>query len=126
MTKKPRALAALLAAILVVLLGGQATASELVMFERDGCAWCQRWNKEIGAIYDRTPEAQRLPLRRVNLDRQEARITLKEPVRYSPTFVMVDDGGVEVGRITGYTSDDSFWGLLGALLGKLPPTARGT
>ena len=65
-------------------------------------------------------------MRRVNLDRQEARITLKEPVRYSPTFVMVDDGGVEVGRITGYTSDDSFWGLLGALLGKLPPTARGT
>jgi thioredoxin-related protein len=121
MTEKPRSLVAVLAAVVLVLLGARATASELVMFERDGCAWCQRWNKEIGAIYDRTQEAQRLPLRRVNLDRQAADVTLKEPVRYSPTFVVVD-GGVEVGRITGYSNDDSFWGLLGALLGKLPPS----
>ena len=121
MTEKPRSLVAVLAGVLLVLLGARATASELVMFERDGCAWCQRWDKEIGAIYDRTQEAQRLPLRRVNLDRQAAGITLKEPVRYSPTFVVVD-GGSEVGRITGYSNDDSFWGLLGALLGKLPPS----
>jgi thioredoxin-related protein len=121
MTEKPRSLVAVLAAVLLVLLGARATASELVMFERDGCAWCQRWNKEIGAIYDRTQEAQRLPLRRVNLDRQAAGVTLKEPVRYSPTFVVVD-GGAEVGRITGYSNDDSFWGLLGALLGKLAPS----
>jgi thioredoxin-related protein len=121
MTEKPRSLVAVLAAVLLVLFGAQATASELVMFERDGCAWCQRWNKEIGTVYDRTQEAQRLPLRRVNLDRQTAGITLKEPVRYSPTFVVVD-GGAEVGRITGYSNDDSFWGLLGALLGKLPPS----
>ena len=121
MTEKPRSLVAILAAVLLVLLGAQATASELVMFERDGCAWCQRWNKEIGTVYDRTQEAQRLPLRRINLDRQAAGVTLKEPVRYTPTFVVVD-GGAEVGRITGYTNDDSFWGLLGALLGKLPPS----
>jgi hypothetical protein len=121
MTEKPRSLVAVLAAVLLVLLGARATASELVMFERDGCAWCQRWNKEVGAIYDRTQEAQRLPLRRVNHDRQATGVTLKEPVRYSPTFVVVD-GGAEVGRITGYSNDDSFWGLLGALLGKLPPS----
>jgi thioredoxin-related protein len=120
MTEKPRSLVAVLAAVLLVLLGARATASELVMFERDGCAWCQRWNKDIGANYDRTQEAQRAPLRRVNLDRQAAGVTLKEPVRYTPTFVVVD-GGAEVGRITGYSNDDSFWGLLGALLGKLPP-----
>src|SRR4029453_15400921 len=104
MTEKARSHVAILAAVLLVLLGARATASELVMFERDGCAWCQRWNKEIGAIYDRTQEAQRLPLRRVNLDRQGAGITLKEPVRYTPTFVVVD-GGAEVGRITGYSND---------------------
>lgn len=120
MTKKPRQLVALLAAVLVVLLGSQASASELVMFERDGCPWCQRWNKDIGTSYDQTQEARRLPLRRVNIDQQEAGVTLKEPVRYTPTFVVVD-GGAEVGRITGYISDDSFWGLLGALIGKLPP-----
>jgi thioredoxin-related protein len=107
-------------AVLVVLLGAQATASELVMFERDGCPWCQRWDKEIGAVYERTPEAGRLPLRRVNLARQQAGFKLKEPVRFTPTFVVVDDGA-EVGRITGYINDESFWGLLGALVGKLPP-----
>jgi thioredoxin-related protein len=101
------------------LLGAQATASELVMFERDGCPWCRQWNREIGTVYDRTQEARRLPLRRVNLDRQTAGIKLKEPVRYTPTFVVVDDGA-EVGRITGYSNDDSFWGLLGALHAKLP------
>jgi len=121
MTEKPRSLVAVLTAVLLVMLGARATASELIMFERDGCAWCQRWNKEIGTIYDRTQEAQRLPLRRVNLDRQAAGVTLKEPVRYSPTFVVVD-GGAEVGRITGYSNDDSFWGSLAALLGKLPPS----
>jgi hypothetical protein len=115
------ALAALVA-MLVVLLGGQATASELVMFERDGCPWCQRWNKEIGVVYERTPEARRLPLRRVNLERQPAGFKLKEPVRFTPTFVVVDDGA-EVGRITGYINDESFWGLLGALVGKLPPAS---
>jgi hypothetical protein len=125
MTKKPRQLVALLAAVLVVLPGSQAIASELVMFERDGCPWCQRWNQDIGAIYDQTPEARRLPLRRVNLDRQQAGVTLKEPVRYTPTFVVVD-GGAEVGRITGYINDSSFWGLLGALIGKLSPAPHAT
>ena len=120
MTEKPRSLAALVAAILVALLGTQAAASELVMFERDGCLWCQRWNKDVGAVYDKAEEAKRLPLRRVNLDRQHAGFTLKEPVRYTPTFVVVDDGA-EIGRITGYINAESFWGLLGALLGKLPP-----
>jgi Thioredoxin-like domain len=120
MTEKPRSLAVLLAALLLVLLGAQATASELVMFERDGCPWCRLWNREIGTVYDRTQEARRLPLLRINLDRQQAGFTLKEPVRYTPTFVVVD-GGAEVGRITGYSNDDNFWGLLGALLGKLPP-----
>lgn len=122
MTEMPRSLAAL-AALLVVLFGAQARASELVMFERDGCPWCQRWNKDVGAAYDKTQEAKRLPLRRVNLDRQQAGFILKEPVRYTPTFVVVDDGA-EVGRITGYINNESFWGLLGALLGKLPPAPR--
>lgn len=120
MTAKPRSLATLLAAAFVVLFCAQAGASELVMFERDGCSWCRRWNKEIGAVYDRVHEATRLPLRRVNLDRQPAGFTLKEPVRYTPTFVVVDDGA-EVGRITGYINDESFWGLLSALAARLPP-----
>ncbi len=98
-------------------------AAELVMFERDGCAWCQRWDREIGPVYDKTAEARLLPLRRVNTDSQGAgSIALASPVRYTPTFVVVDHGR-EVGRITGYINDDAFWGLLSALTTRITPPA---
>ncbi|WP_328516564.1 hypothetical protein [Tardiphaga alba] len=62
---------ALIAALLLlatVLPAGMVEASELVMFERDGCAWCARWNREIAPGYDKTDEAKLLPLRRINMD----------------------------------------------------------
>ncbi len=95
-------------------------AAELVMFERGGCVWCARWNRDIAPVYGRTAEGQRLPLRRVDIsvDRKGG-IALREPVLYSPTFVVVDDGR-EVGRITGYAGEEAFWGLLGALTARLP------
>lgn len=101
-------------------------ASELVMFERDGCVWCQRWDREIGPVYDRSSEAKMLPLRRINTGSQTAGgITLASPVRYTPTFVVVDNGR-EVGRITGYLNDDAFWGLLAVLATKVTPPTPGT
>lgn len=60
-------------------------ASELLMFERGGCVWCQRWDREVGPLYDKTAEAKVLPLRRVDVDRQTAGgVTLASPVRYTP------------------------------------------
>jgi len=94
-------------------------AAELLMFERDGCVWCQRWNRDVGQIFDKTDEARLLPLRRIDIDRQSASgITLASAVRYTPTFVVADNGR-EIGRITGYISDDAFWGLLGTFVAKL-------
>lgn len=96
-----------------------ACAAELVMFERKSCIWCQRWDRDVGAIYNKTQESKLLPLRRVDLDRRETGdILLAGPVLFTPTFVVVDKGR-EVGRITGYMSEDSFWGLLGAYADKL-------
>ena len=46
-------------------------------------------------------------------------MALAEPVRYTPTFVLVAEGR-ELGRITGYRDDAMFWGLLGAMLRRLP------
>ena len=90
-----------------------AQAAELVMFERAGCVWCQRWDREIAPIYGKTDEAKVLPLRRVDIDRDKPTdITLASPVIYTPTFVVIDKGH-EIGRISGYTNDMSFWGLLG-------------
>ena len=96
------------------------------MFERDGCVWCQRWNREIGPVYDKTDEAKVLPLRRIDVDRDKATgVTLESPVRWTPTFVVIDDGR-EIARIVGYSSDESFWGLLGKLAAKLRPAAERT
>ncbi|NGX99515.1 MAG: thioredoxin family protein, partial [Candidatus Afipia apatlaquensis] len=45
------------------------------------------------------------------------------PVRFTPTFIVVDNGR-EIGRITGYSNDNAFWGLLDALAAKLQTAAR--
>lgn len=96
-----------------------ADAAELLMFERGGCVWCQRWDREVGPIYDKTAEARILPLRRIDLDRDRpGGVTLASPVIYTPTFIVIDNGR-EIGRITGYINDESFWGLLGTFAAKL-------
>ncbi|MGL4973779.1 MAG: thioredoxin fold domain-containing protein [Bosea sp. (in: a-proteobacteria)] len=95
-----------------------AKATELLMFDRSGCVWCERWDRDVGVIYDKTVEGKRAPLKRINVDRDKLEgVQLKASVRYTPTFVLVDKGR-EIGRITGYLNDDQFWGLLGSLLAK--------
>ncbi len=107
-----------------MLLSGVAQAAELLMFDQAGCVYCQRWDRDVGSLYGKTPEAKSLPLRRIDIQNQKASgITLASPVRYTPTFVVADNGR-EVGRITGYSNDDSFWGLLDALAAKLAPSPR--
>ena len=99
-----------------------AQAAELVMFERAGCVWCQRWDREIAPIYNKTDEAKVLPLRRVDVDQDKTTdVTLASPVIYTPTFIVIDKGR-EIGRIIGYTNDMSFWGLLGKYAAQFLPT----
>lgn len=108
-------------------LSGAAPAAELVMFERPGCTYCRQFDAEVAPIYDRTEEGQRAPLRRTTisgglgalLNDDAGGVALAAPVRYAPTFVLVE-GGREVGRITGYLSQEAFWGLLGAMTRDLP------
>jgi hypothetical protein len=100
-----------------------APALELLMFRRAGCPWCAAWDREIGPIYPKTEIGRRVPLRFVDLDRRgDAAVVLASPVRYSPTFVLVD-GGREIGRIEGYPGEDFFWGRLEALV---PPSGGRT
>lgn len=119
----PAKLLAALGFVMALAAMQPACASELVMFFRGGCVWCERWDRDIGSVYDKTEEAQRLPLRRVDImtDRVGG-IALREPVRFTPTFVIVDDGH-EVGRITGYAGEDTFWGLLDSIAAKIKPSA---
>ena len=107
-----------LAVLLVVVAPGLAVAGELVMFETRSCSWCEAWDREVGGIYHKTPEAQAAPLRRVDLNAPRADdLAGLRRVLYSPTFVLLE-GGREIGRIQGYPGADHFWGLLGMLLEK--------
>ena len=108
----------MLAAALVLFAAKGVAAAELVMVERAGCVWCERWERDVGPAYMKSDEGKRAPLRRISLDRGQPRLSLKEPVRFTPTFILVEQDR-EIGRITGYLDNAMFWGLLGNLLGKL-------
>lgn len=99
---------------------GIVEAAELIKFERRGCPWCKAWDKEIGPIYPKTDIGKRAPLRRVDLDAGlPPGLTFKRPIRYTPTFVLVEDGS-ELDRIEGYPGEDFFWGRAERLLERLP------
>jgi hypothetical protein len=118
-----RWIGALLVALAVTAVASGATAAELVMYRTAGCPWCARWDRAIGPIYPKTEAGRRAPLRMAHFDQAKAGdMALARPVRYSPTFVLVD-GGREIGRIEGYPGEDFFWGLLEGLIQKLPAQA---
>ena len=89
-------------------------AAELVMFEEDGCVWCERWLTEVGPVYAKTEEGARAPLRQVDIhDRRPKDLANIKPWPvFTPTFVLLDDDGAEVGRVVGYPGEDLFWWIL--------------
>lgn len=111
----------LTALVLAAAAAMPAKAAELVMFEADDCVWCKTWHEEIGPIYPKTAEGRQAPLRRVDIHASRpSDLEAIQGVRYTPTFVLVDDRGREVGRINGYPGEDFFWGMLAELIAKLP------
>ncbi len=119
LTRVPSLSAAVVLACLAGLSGTASKAAELVMFERSGCSWCARFDREVAPGYERSEEGRRLPLRRHNLDGGQPRdVTLDIPVRFTPTFILIEDGR-EKGRITGYMDNATFWGLLTRMIERL-------
>lgn len=93
-----------------------ATALELVMVRRAGCPWCAAWDREIAPIYGKTDIGRQAPVRLVDLEHMsEMKLALQSPVRFTPTFVLVDEDR-EIGRIEGYPGEDFFWGRLERLM----------
>lgn len=114
-------LAPVVAAVLALGAGTAcARADALVMVETKGCPWCAKWHRELGAIYPKTDEGRRLPLRVVRLENLPPDLAFLKNLRVAPTFVAVRCGQ-EAGRITGYVSDDVFWGELGAIVRGMKP-----
>ncbi len=83
----------------------------LLMAEETGCYWCAKWDEEIAHIYPKTSEGRTAPLERYDLRGETPDVEFDRSVRFTPTFILVQDGK-EVGRIEGYPGEDFFWGLL--------------
>ncbi len=108
----------LLAAVLLFGTSG-AHAAELLILEQKGCAWCQRWDEEIGLIYPKTEHAEKAPLRRVDIhDPWPGDLASIRKEVFTPTFVLVEDGK-EIARMRGYSGDEFFWFLLDEMMSKL-------
>ena len=106
-------------AALVLVLPGFARGAELVYFHSESCSVCEQWNEEVGAVYGKTTEAERLTLRRVSVhDDPPADLSFIKGVVYTPTFVVVDQG-LEVGRMVGYITDYFFWEQVALQLKRL-------
>ncbi len=87
-------------------------ALELLFVERAGCPWCARFKAETMPGYILSDIGKAAPLRRATLDDgQPAGVTLDEPVRFTPTFVLLRSGR-EIARIIGYTDNATFYGLM--------------
>ena len=122
MTWFPPRLACALALTAALLVSASASAAELVMFWRAGCAYCEQFDREIAPIYPKTDEGKTAPLRRVDVSAPIAPDLGSVAVeRITPVFVLVDQGR-EIGRIRGYPGEDNFWGLLAGMIGDLKGT----
>lgn len=121
MISKPTQLMTFLSSLLIgiFVFSQNVNAAELVMFESSTCEWCDLWQEEIGSIYPKTPEGKCAPLRQVDIGGERpAHLAEISPVRFTPTFVVVEEGR-EVGRLVGYAGEDFFWFLLAEQLKKL-------
>ncbi|MEK9855239.1 MAG: thioredoxin family protein [Rhodobiaceae bacterium] len=98
----------LLAALLLVPLAAIAE-TRLVMVTSDHCPFCRAWERDVGAIYDKSPYAPNMPLTRVEMGAPlPDDIVLTEPVIGTPTFLIVSEGR-EVDRQRGYDDAEMFW-----------------
>ncbi len=89
---------------------------QMIMFERDGCEWCERWDADIATAYPNTWEGKTAPLHRVDIHgpKPSGLDHLRWP-RYTPVFVLMVDGQ-EKGRLRGYAGADFFWPLWNEVL----------
>lgn len=103
-----------------VLFSPVSAETILLMFEDQGCPYCERWKAEIGPIYPKTSEAEIAPLMIIDVDDPlPAGINLESTPIYTPTFVLIHDGQ-EIDRLLGYPGEDFFWFLVDRMLLKLP------
>lgn len=106
---------------LLIMFAGSARAAEMIMFDQDGCVWCERFEAEIAPAWPKTEQGKRAPLRRVDIHEPlPGDLTWITVERFTPSFVLVENGK-EIARLRGYPGDQFFWHLVDDMLAKLDP-----
>ena len=91
---------------------------DLVVFEADGCVYCEFFRRDVLPLYTSSDVAREAPLRFINLTHaDESKMGLSAAIMIAPTVVLFRDG-VEVDRIIGYSGPGNFLQLVGHMMGK--------
>jgi hypothetical protein len=81
-----------------------SSTATLLVVERDGCGWCDRFREDLAPAYRRSEQQLRAPLHYIDAGDLDStkRYQLKKPVNGTPTLVMIDTYGREVARYPGH------------------------
>lgn len=105
-----------LAALALMTLPAVADPLRLLMVEKDGCIYCQAWNRNIGPGYAASDAGRAAPLMRVDIHGPYPDgLALARRPFVTPTFILLDNGS-EVGRLEGHMTADQFYPALSDLL----------
>jgi thioredoxin-related protein len=95
------------------------TPYELVVVEAPDCIYCHIFHRDVVPAYERSPRAETLPMRFVDVNENEIKnLDLNRPIETIPTVLMVRDQR-EVGRISGYVGPVNFFMSIDRLLAQV-------
>lgn len=95
-----------------------AAPYELVVFEADGCVYCEMLRRDVVPLYTASQIQREAPIRFVNVSKSdETGMGLTYAITIAPTVVLMREGR-EVDRITGYTGPFNFLELVSHMMGR--------
>lgn len=91
---------------------------ELVVFEADGCGYCENFRQDVLPLYKASNIGRETPIRFVNVSRSdETKMGLSSGITVAPTVVLMHQGQ-EIDRIVGYTGPFNFMKLVAYMMGR--------
>jgi thioredoxin-related protein len=86
-----------------------AADARLIMVTSEYCPYCQAWERDVGAVFNKSPYAAKLPLTRVEIgSKMPKNVVLKKPIIGTPTFLIIRNGR-EIDRQRGYVDEEIFY-----------------
>ena len=99
----------LLTLFFTAIIHNAAADVRLIMVTSEYCPYCQAWERDVGAVFNKSPYAAKLPLTRVEIgSKMPQNVVLKKPIIGTPTFLIILNGR-EIDRQRGYVDAEMFF-----------------